>query len=335
MPSMPLSCTPTTVSLDFSLHPDFALGCTVGPWQDETACSKSTEEGKQQNLPLWAFLLAIQSCSSRPGTLPFPITPSRLALWLRKLSQSLDCEIALFSFVSPWRAVMQVQRRRWEALPALARAALALLALLMETFPGSDAEGEGAGPCSAPLEPQSNTGSHEGRRKLHGPTCPAQEQACRCCWCNQTFVLLWLPLSGGRRPPDVARLRIVFHEWSQLSRSLPFHLLCTHRHLRAGEGPLPPLLTLCSPHPSGESICWPCAPTRRTQLFLGSALPVRTMLPSGLGCWAPFCFPPMELPSLRFPDWVTRPRTNGYSPEDAAGVLGGRAQPPAVSRRQN
>lgn len=208
-----------------SLHPDSALGCTVGPWQDKTACSKSTEEGRQQSLPLWAFLLAVQPCSSRPGTLPFPITPSRLALWLRKLSQSLDCEIALFSFVSPWRAVMQVQRRRWEALPVLVRAALALLALLMEKFPGSNAEGEGAGPCSAPLEPLSNTGSHEGRRKLHAPTCPAQEQACRCCWVQPDFcaaltAAIWRQETPGRGEVEDSV------PWVESALPLPVNPIC-------------------------------------------------------------------------------------------------------------
>ena len=167
--------------------------------------------------------------------------------------------------------------------------------------------------------------------------------------CKHLFEQLWMLLSGGRSPQDLVRLRTVLHMWSQLSCSLPSHLLCPPRQLRAGEGSLPPLLTLCSPLPSGEVTCWPCAPpwwkqvsrqcfTHENDAAFRSGGGGRRAL-----CLASLCFPPAELPSLQFLGWVRQPekrrqpwpRTYGYSQEDPAGVQGGRAQPPAVSRRQN
>lgn len=92
-----------------------------------------------------------KSCPSRLSFLPFSLAAVDLACCFPPsrphalpsgctVSQSLDCEIALFLLVSPWRSMFrQAQRRLQEVVPALVRAALALLALLMEMFPSSNA----------------------------------------------------------------------------------------------------------------------------------------------------------------------------------------------------
>lgn len=100
---------------------------------------------------------------------PFPITALCLTPRLHQVSRSLDCEIALFSFVSPWGAVKQTQRRRRGAVPVLAR--VALPALLMEMFPCSNAVVEKQQTQPALYESQSNIWTHEKRIKL----CPLRQ----------------------------------------------------------------------------------------------------------------------------------------------------------------
>lgn len=165
------------------------------------------------------------------------------------------------------------------------RATLTLLALLVEMFPSRGGEGAGCGQL------QSNLRITQGALK-EGEACMllhawARNRHADAAGCSHPFVLLWTPLSGSRSLQDLARLRTVLYMWSQSFCSLPPHLLCPTGQLRAGEGSFSPLLTLCSPLPLGEGMCWPCAPTRRKQPFLGSEkgiiLPTRTMLPSWLG----------------------------------------------------
>lgn len=144
-------------------------------------------------------------------------------------------------------------------------------------------------------------------------------------------------------------MRTVLHTWSHLSCSLPSRFLCPPRQLREGELYLPPPLTLYSVLPFAGGMCWPHAPTHWPQPSQGSVLPIRMMLPSELGggrrmlSLVALNFPPKEFPSPWLPVWVTWPgecrqcwlHTSDYSQEEDAGILGGRAQPPAVSRRQD
>lgn len=200
----------------------------------------------------------------------------------------------------------------------------------METFPSSNAEGGGIRPWPAPLEPQSDTGTHERRKKL------PQAQPCRCCWVQPPFRAA-LNAAGPGEAEDTAPL---------VESALllpPSQLLCTPTQLRGREGSSPPLPSLgrgdvparC-PNTLDTTISRQCLTHENDATFRTGGGGRRAL------CLASLHSHPTKPHSLRFPGWVMGPgerrwpwpRMNGYSWGDAAGNLGGRAQPPAVSRRQ-
>lgn len=226
---------------------------------------------RQQYLPLQAFLLAFHPCSSWPCMLPSPIMPSHLTLRLHKISQLLDCEIALFSFCVS----------------------------LMSCYAGTEEEGRGCACASESCNCSPGLGDgnvsqqqcrgrewvghgqpHLNFRVTQGPM--KEGESCMHLHAQPSDRHVSPLFCAAASLQDLVKLRTVLHMWSQLSCSFPSHLLCSPGQLRAGEGHFPPLLTLCFALPPGEGKCWLCIPRWWTQLFLGSAfLPTRMMRPSG------------------------------------------------------
>lgn len=178
-----------------------------------------------------------------------------------------------------------------------------------------------------------------------------KEKTWSCC----SLGLFWMLLSQGRSLK--ALVRTVLLMWSHFgsisshritSHSIPSHPISFAHPSSWGKGS-----TISHLHsPSFVSIlsflwqqeCAGCMPQHAGHNYL--SYPSEWCSP-GHGrrmlSLAALRFPPMEFPSPWLPVWITWPEehkqcwlhTNDCSQEEDTGILGGRAQPPAVSRRQN
>ena len=164
------------------------------------------------------------------------------------------------------------------------------------------------------LECQSNTGTHERRRKLRAPTCPAQEQTCRCCWvqppfCGALNAAIWRQESPG---PGEAEDSAPRAESALLLPPIPF---ASPTWAAKGRGRVSPttvhlvfspslgrgdVLAMC-PSTMDMTISRQCLTYENDAAFRTGGGGRRVL------CLASLHFPPTELPSLWFPDWVTWP----------------------------